>query len=153
MPSQGCANRRVLNERLPDEMARTRRGASSLCVAIIDIDHFKTYNDRRGHPAGDCFLRDCARAWDSVLRGEDTIVRYGGDEFLVLLPNCAIENAAGIVERLRAATPEAMTCSAGLVRWDPAETVADLLERADASLYGAKEKGRDRLVLSDQPGP
>ena len=67
-------------------------------------------------------LRECAVAWDAELRGEDTIVRFGGEEFLVVLPDCALEQAAEIVERLRAATPGGQTCSAGLACWDFAET-------------------------------
>jgi diguanylate cyclase (GGDEF)-like protein/PAS domain S-box-containing protein len=145
-PLTGLANRRALDERLPQEMARARRRGSSLCLAIIDIDHFKAYNDGQGHLAGDAVLRECALAWDSKLRGEDTIVRYGGEEFLIVLPDCTLEHAAEIVERLRTATPSAQTCSAGLACWDLAETMDDLLERADAALYRAKREGRDRLV-------
>ena len=142
----GLPNRRALNEQLPRDMARARRGGTSLCLAIIDIDHFKDYNDGQGHLAGDAVLRECAVAWDSKLRGEDTIVRYGGEEFLVVLPDCTLEDGAKIVERLRTATPSGPTCSAGLACWDLAETMDDLLERADAALYRAKREGRDRLV-------
>ena len=84
---------------------RARRAESPLCLAIVDIDHFKAYNDANGHLAGDELLRECAIAWDAELRGEDTIVRFGGEEFLVVLPDCPLEQAAEIVERLRAATP------------------------------------------------
>ena len=83
-------------------------------------------------------LRACASAWDSALRGEDTIVRFGGEEFLVLLPDTAPEQAAEIVERLRAATPMGQTCSAGLACWDCGESIDDLLRRADEALYLAK---------------
>jgi diguanylate cyclase (GGDEF)-like protein/PAS domain S-box-containing protein len=144
----GLPNRRTLDERLPREMARARRAAAPLCLAIIDIDYFKAYNDAHGHLAGDDMLRDCAEAWDSELRGEDTVVRYGGEEFLVLLPNCGLEEAAGTVERLRAATVDGQTCSAGLACWDFNESIDDLLDRADKALYIAKESGRDRLVCS-----
>ncbi len=145
-PLTGLPNRRALDEQLPQDMARSQRRGSSLCLAIIDIDHFKAYNDGQGHLAGDAVLRECAIAWDSKLRGEDTIVRYGGQEFLVVLQDCTLEQAAEIVERLRAATPGQQTCSAGLACWDFAETMDDLLERADAALYRAKREGRDRLV-------
>jgi len=143
----GLPNRRTLDEQLPREMARANRASSPLCLAIVDIDFFKKYNDAHGHPAGDVMLRDCAIAWDSELRGEDTLVRYGGEEFLVLLPNCEVGQAAAIVERLRAATPDGQTCSAGLACWDFAERAEDLLERADQALYAAKNSGRDRLVF------
>jgi diguanylate cyclase (GGDEF)-like protein len=142
----GLPNRRALDDQLPREMARALRAASPLCLAIIDIDHFKAYNDTYGHLAGDAVLRGCAAAWDGALRGEDTILRFGGEEFLVVLPDCAAPEASEIVERLRAATPEGQTCSAGLAVWKPGETVDDLVGRADAALYEAKESGRDRLV-------
>jgi diguanylate cyclase (GGDEF)-like protein/PAS domain S-box-containing protein len=142
----GLPNRRRLEDLLPREMARARREQSSLCVAILDIDHFKHFNDAHGHLAGDGILRECAIAWDSELRGEDTIVRFGGEEFLAVLPDCPLEDARGIVERLRAATPGGQTCSAGLAVWDLVETADQLIGRADAALYEAKEEGRDRLV-------
>ena len=142
----GLPNRRALDDVLPREMARALRTASPLCLAIIDIDHFKAYNDTYGHLAGDAVLRDCAAAWDSQLRGEDTILRFGGEEFLVVLPECGADDATEIVERLRAATAARQTCSAGLAMWRPGETVDDLVGRADQALYEAKESGRDRLV-------
>jgi diguanylate cyclase (GGDEF)-like protein/PAS domain S-box-containing protein len=144
----GLPNRRALDEQLPREMARAIRTDSHLCLAIVDLDYFKAYNDTHGHLAGDVMLRDCAIAWDSELRGEDTIVRFGGEEFLVVLPDTPLEQAAGIVERLRAATPGEQTCSAGLARWDLTETVEDLVGRADSALYRAKAAGRDRLAQS-----
>lgn len=142
----GLPNRRALDDQLPREMARARRAGVPLCLAIIDIDHFKSYNDTHGHLAGDAVLRDCAAAWDGALRGEDTILRFGGEEFLVVLPDCGAGEASEIVERLRAATPDDQTCSAGLATWRPGESVDDLVARADAALYEAKEAGRDRLV-------
>jgi diguanylate cyclase (GGDEF)-like protein/PAS domain S-box-containing protein len=147
----GLSNRRVLEEQLPRELARARRSGSPLCVALIDIDHFKVYNDTHGHLAGDEVLRECARAWDGALRGEDTIVRFGGEEFLVLLPDTAAEEAAEVVERLRERTPMGQTCSAGLAGWDFVESDDDLLGRADAALYLAKASGRDQLALAGAP--
>lgn len=144
----GLPNRRALDEQLPREMARARRAESGLCLAIVDLDRFKAYNDSHGHLAGDEMLRACALAWDSELRGEDTIVRFGGEEFLVVLPDSDPEQAAEIVERLRAATPAGQTCSAGLACWDFAESAEDLVGRADSALYRAKADGRDRLVLA-----
>jgi diguanylate cyclase (GGDEF)-like protein/PAS domain S-box-containing protein len=144
----GLPNRRALDEQLPREMARARRAESGLCLAIVDIDHFKAFNDSNGHLAGDVLLRECAIAWDSALRGEDTIVRFGGEEFLIVLPDTEPRQAAEIVERLRAVTPGGQTCSAGLARWDLAESAEDLVGRADIALYRAKAAGRDRLVAS-----
>jgi diguanylate cyclase (GGDEF)-like protein len=142
----GLPNRRALDDQLPREMARALRAGSPLCLAIIDIDHFKAYNDTYGHLAGDKVLRDCAAVWDEALRGEDTILRFGGEEFLVVLPDCGPADATEILERLRAATPEGQTCSAGLAVWMPGESVDELVARADKALYEAKESGRDRLV-------
>ena len=145
----GLPNRRVLQELLPREMARARRRESPLCLAIVDIDHFKAYNDTHGHLAGDEVLRACAREWDTVLRGEDTLVRFGGEEFLVLLPDTDPEQAAEIVERLREQTPMEQTCSAGLALWDQAESIDGLLRRADEALYLAKAGGRDQLAQAE----
>jgi diguanylate cyclase (GGDEF)-like protein/PAS domain S-box-containing protein len=142
----GLPNRRALEEQLPQAMARARRGLSPLSVAILDIDHFKVYNDTHGHLAGDEVLRACARAWDSVLRAEDTIVRFGGEEFLVLLPETEVAQAVEIIERLRAKTPMGQSCSAGLACWDYVESIDDLLGRADQALYLAKAAGRNQLA-------
>ncbi|HWJ41862.1 MAG TPA: diguanylate cyclase [Solirubrobacterales bacterium] len=145
----GLPNRRVLQEMLPREMARARRNELPLCLAIVDIDHFKAYNDTHGHLAGDEVLRACAREWDSALRGEDTLVRFGGEEFLVVLPGTEPEQAAEVVERLRRQTPMEQTCSAGLARWDQVESIDDLLRRADEALYLAKAGGRDQLAQAE----
>ena len=142
----GLPNRRALEEQLPQAMARARRSRSPLSVAILDIDHFKKYNDTHGHLAGDEVLRACARAWDSCLRGEDTIVRFGGEEFLVLLPDTPLGEATEIVERLRGKTPMGQSCSAGMAGWDFAEGLDDLLCRADKALYLAKAGGRNRIA-------
>jgi diguanylate cyclase (GGDEF)-like protein/PAS domain S-box-containing protein len=144
----GLPNRRALDDQLPREMARTLRAGSDLCLAIIDIDHFKSYNDTYGHLAGDAVLRDCAAVWDQALRGEDTILRFGGEEFLVVLPDCGLGDATEILERLRSSTPNGQTCSAGVAVWRPGESVDDLVARADKALYAAKEAGRDRLVAA-----
>ncbi len=148
----GLPNRRVLQEALPREMSRARRGSSPLSLAIIDIDHFKRFNDANGHLAGDEVLRACAREWDEALRGEDTLVRFGGEEFLVLLPDTEPEMAAEIVERLRTKTPMGQTCSAGLACWDGSESIDDLLRRADDALYLAKAGGRNQLAQAQLAG-
>ena len=142
----GLPNRRALEQQLPREMARARRNRFPLCLAILDLDHFKSYNDTHGHLAGDVALRDCAVAWDSELRGEDAIARFGGEEFVVVLPDCKLELGAEILERLRAVTPDGQTFSAGLACWDYAESANDLLDRADIAVYEAKRAGRDRVV-------
>lgn len=147
----GLPNRRALHEQMPREMARARRSRSPLCVAVLDIDQFKDYNDTHGHLAGDEVLRACAAAWDEALRGEDTIVRFGGEEFLVLLPDTDPDQACEVVERLLAKTPMGQTCSAGLACWDFTETFDDLLARADQALYLAKAGGRDQIAEAPSP--
>lgn len=142
----GLPNRHALNEQLPRELARARREGSELCLAVLDLDHFKAYNDTHGHLGGDAMLRACAIAWDSAVRGADLLVRFGGEEFLLVLPGCALAEAEEIVERVRAATPAPQTCSAGLALWDGIENIDDLISRADAALYLAKAGGRDCLV-------
>jgi diguanylate cyclase (GGDEF)-like protein/PAS domain S-box-containing protein len=147
----GLPNRRALEDLLPREMARSRRSQSPLCVAIVDIDHFKAYNDTYGHLAGDEVLRQAAIAWDSALRAADEIVRFGGEEFLLVLPDTPLAEACEVVERLRVATPCEQTCSAGLARWDGVESGDDLLGRADKALYLAKAGGRDQLAEAPLP--
>ncbi len=144
----GLPNRRELDEQLAREMARARRSGAELCLAVIDLDNFKAYNDTHGHLAGDELLRESAIAWDGSLRAGDTIARFGGEEFVVLLPETAPSEAAEIVERLRAATAGGCTCSAGLARWNFLESAEQLIGRADAALYRAKGEGRDRLVAA-----
>lgn len=144
----GLPNRRVLDEALPRELARARRAESPLCLALLDLDHFKVYNDTHGHLAGDEALRESAIAWESSLRGEDLIVRFGGEEFLVLLPGCSLEQARETVERLRDATAHGQTCSAGIACWDYRESPDELVRRADEALYVAKSAGRDQLAAA-----
>jgi diguanylate cyclase (GGDEF)-like protein len=144
----GLPNRRAWEETLPRELARARRNGRPLCVVLLDLDHFKLYNDSHGHLAGDALLRSAAKAWRVALRTSDFIARFGGDEFAALLPDCSLEQAATLVERLRAASPAGHTCSAGVAQWDPEESAAALLRRADVALYEAKDAGRDRVRIS-----
>jgi diguanylate cyclase (GGDEF)-like protein len=146
-PLTGVPNRRVWEEELPRELERARRMGTELCVAIIDLDNFKAYNDRHGHQAGDLVLKEAASAWRGQVRSTDLLARYGGEEFTVLLPACALDDAVRIVERLRAATP-LVTCSVGLAAWNFQEAAPDLVARADQALYAAKAEGRNRYVLA-----
>jgi diguanylate cyclase (GGDEF)-like protein len=141
----GLPNRRDWSERLPSELARAKRAMQPLCVAMLDLDHFKEFNDERGHQAGDRLLTEAAAAWGSVLRPYDVLARYGGEEFSLLLPDVEIEDAITLVERLRAATPAGVTCSAGVAEWDGSEDAETLVGRADAALYEAKRAGRNRV--------
>jgi diguanylate cyclase (GGDEF)-like protein len=145
----GVANRRAWDDELPRELARAARSGEPLCVALLDLDHFKAYNDRHGHLAGDRLLKAAAGAWQVRLRKTDLLARYGGEEFAVLLPDCGLANGMEIAERLRTAQPEG-TCSLGVAAWDGQEEATGLVARADRALYRAKEAGRDRC-LADQP--
>jgi diguanylate cyclase (GGDEF)-like protein len=137
------ANRRAWDDELPRELARSARSGQQLCVVLLDLDHFKDYNDRHGHQAGDRLLKAAAAAWQGRLRKTDLLARYGGEEFAVLLPDCGPANAMEIAERLRTAQPE-VTCSLGVAAWDGREAVTELVARADRALYAAKAAGRDR---------
>jgi diguanylate cyclase (GGDEF)-like protein/PAS domain S-box-containing protein len=144
----GLPNRRHWEQQLPRELARSWRDEQPICVAMLDLDHFKQYNDRRGHQAGDRLLRDASRAWRDALRPYDILARYGGEEFSVILPNCAIDDAFALVERLRSETPDGESCSAGIAEWDSHEQPEALVGRADAALYRAKRAGRNRAVTA-----
>jgi diguanylate cyclase (GGDEF)-like protein len=144
----GVPNRRAWEHLFKREIARAGREEAELSVAILDLDRFKDYNDRYGHPAGDRRLREAAEAWQAELRASDLLARYGGEEFAVLLPGCGPETAATLVERLREVTPHDQTVSAGLASLTGGEKAPELMERADAALYQAKRRGRDRTVLA-----
>ncbi|HEV2895928.1 MAG TPA: GGDEF domain-containing protein [Actinomycetota bacterium] len=146
-PLTGVPNRRVLEEELPRELERARRMGTGVCLAMIDLDNFKAYNDRHGHQAGDLVLKEAASAWRAEVRSTDLLARYGGEEFVLLLPTCALDDAIRIVERLRLVTP-LVTCSVGLACWDFQEASEELVERADQALYAAKAGGRNRHVLA-----
>ena len=145
-PLTGLPNRRAWLELLEHAVARARRFGKPVCVAMVDLDHFKRFNDEHGHLAGDELLKEIAVAWSDVLRPTDTMARYGGEEFAVLLPECGLGDAIVVIERLRRCAPSDQRCSAGLACWDERETPRELIARADARLYEAKEQGRDRVV-------
>jgi diguanylate cyclase (GGDEF)-like protein len=120
-----------------------------LTVAIIDLDHFKAFNDAHGHPAGDSLLRETARVFESTVRRGDLVARYGGEEFSLLLSNCTLENAEDLLERLRAVMPHAQQFSAGVTQTDGWESAEDVVSRADRALYEAKALGRNRTVTTE----
>ena len=144
----GLPNRRAWNTELPRTIERVRRTGDPMAVAIIDIDHFKQFNDTYGHPAGDRMLKESAAAWQEQLRTVDHLARYGGEEFVVLLPDATMAQAREVVDRMRLATPLGQTFSAGLAVWDGTETSDELIVRADAALYAAKDAGRNRIKVS-----
>jgi diguanylate cyclase (GGDEF)-like protein len=142
----GLPNRRAWDEHLARELARAERLDAPLCVAMLDLDHFKQYNDRFGHQAGDRFLKEAAAAWQARTRESDLVARYGGEEFAVAVLDCELAEAAELLESLREQTPEGASCSVGLAQWDRAESPPALVARADAALYEAKRRGRDRVI-------
>ena len=142
----GLPNRRYWEQQLPRELSRASRDAQGMCVAMLDLDHFKRFNDDHGHPAGDALLVDAAALWREAIRPTDALARHGGEEFALAMPDTELDQALEIVDRLRAATPRGQRCSAGITCWDGSETAASLLARADVLLYEAKTGGRDRSV-------
>jgi diguanylate cyclase (GGDEF)-like protein len=146
-PLTGIANRRWLDQELGRELAFARRHGAPLCAAIIDLDDLKRYNDERGHLAGDSLLVSAVEAWQAVIRPTDFLARVGGDEFMLLMPDCPAESGMAVLARVRAATPDGSSCSAGLTVWDELESALELFERADAALYAAKRDGGDRTIL------
>jgi diguanylate cyclase (GGDEF)-like protein len=148
----GLANRRAWDELLPTELARSRRDDSPLCVAMVDLDRFKAYNDEHGHQAGDRLLKAAAGAWRGQLRATDVLARYGGEEFSLVLPHCELEDALVLLARLRKETPAEQTVSVGLAMWDGEESPEALVARADEALYEAKNGGRNQVIVATRDG-
>jgi two-component system, cell cycle response regulator len=165
----GWHNRRYLNERLKEELARAQRQGTSLTCLVIDLDRFKQINDQHGHLVGDMALREAAQRVDAYIRGSDAAARFGGDEFVVLAPGIPAEQAAILAERIRVAVCETplvlpsgakltMTVSIGLAGINLSREEADLkaaaerlLSDADAALYRAKQNGRNRVEVAEPP--
>jgi diguanylate cyclase (GGDEF)-like protein len=146
-PLTGIANRRRLDAELTRELAWAKRHRAPLCVAIIDLDDLKQFNDRHGHLAGDHLLVSAVGAWRSALRPSDFIARIGGDEFMLVFPDCSAESALAVLARVRVSTPGGASCSAGATLWDEQASAMELFQRADAALYEAKRDGGDQTVL------
>jgi diguanylate cyclase len=148
----GLANRRGWTAELSSTLERARRDGGELTVAMIDLDHFKRFNDELGHPAGDRLLKDAATLWREQLRTVDQLARYGGEEFIVLFHGADVETANEALARLRTVTPAGQTFSGGVARWNGTETSDELVARADRALYVAKSAGRDRVISApDEP--
>ena len=113
---------------------------------MLDLDHFKDFNDDHGHQAGDDHLRAVAVSWQGRLRATDLVARYGGEEFALILSGTTLAQAVEVIETLRAAVPSEQTVSGGVAEWDGSESGAELLARADRALYEAKRSGRNRTV-------
>jgi diguanylate cyclase (GGDEF)-like protein len=147
----GLPNRRAWDEALDRELARADRSHAPVCVALLDLDHFKEFNDLNGHPAGDTHLKEAASLWKARLRQADLIARYGGEEFAVLLTATDAHQAQEVIETLRACVPSEETVSAGIAEWDGVESGAQLFVRADRALYEAKRHGRNRTIAIHPP--
>ena len=162
----GLANRRAFDDRLVEEWARARRDGTQLSLLLIDVDHFKKFNDHYGHLSGDGCLRALGRILSTnARRPADLAARYGGEEFAVLLPNTGPDGCAEVGEGIRQALRDLamlhaqnppsrlVTVSMGAAAIVPSQTTVDcsaLVAAADRALYAAKDSGRDRLVISGQ---
>ena len=146
----GLPNRRSWDEELVKGLHRARRTSRPCAVALLDLDHFKRYNDTHGHQAGDALLRGTAQALAGSLRAGDLIARYGGEEFAVLLHGCDGLNALKFFERLHDAMLEGQTFSAGVAESDGKEEGSVAVQRADEALYRAKAGGRDQTLLAER---
>jgi diguanylate cyclase (GGDEF)-like protein len=144
----GARNRRAWESGLPKALQRASQSGLPVTVVLLDLDHFKAFNDTFGHPTGDALLREVVQAWQARLRPGDLLARYGGEEFAVLLQECTIDDAHTVAESLRALMPRGQTCSAGAATWDGIESAGGLVERADRALYEAKRSGRNQLVVA-----
>lgn len=154
----GLLNRTAMNRDLKRELAHAKRTGKTLCLAMVDADHFKSINDDYGHSFGDTVLEELADRFEASLRPRDRIYRYGGEEFLVALPETGLHRAEKVMERIRIRCSEQpvieedisirQTVSIGLTEVKFDEEIDIAIERADEALYQAKQSGRNRLVSS-----
>lgn len=160
-PLTGAGNRIALNEALQREMELAKRHGYELAVLMLDIDHFKTINDRFGHLVGDEMLKAAVNTITQCVRQTDICFRYGGEEFVVILNNCNIANARLIAERIRMDVSETVlqtqddnflqaTISCGLSVYDINDSLENLIHRADVALYKAKNSGRNKVCVQEQ---
>ncbi|MFA9444909.1 putative bifunctional diguanylate cyclase/phosphodiesterase [Egicoccus sp. AB-alg6-2] len=147
-PLTGAVNRRQFEDALTRALAQAASENTGVSLAVLDLDHFKRFNDRNGHLAGDQLLQEMTAAWRTQLRPTDVLARFGGEEFVVLLPGATADEAEQIVERLLALVPGSQTCSAGVAHHAPAQGTRNLLARADQALYVAKCSGRARVAVA-----
>jgi diguanylate cyclase len=144
----GLPNRRALETYLSDALQRARRDGRPVSLAMLDLDHFKQFNDEYGHVAGDHLLKSMAASWLTEIRATDVLARVGGEEFVLVLAGADIDQAGKTVSKLRANTPLGQTFSAGLAQWDAEALPEDLLKSADGALYEAKRAGRNRVRVA-----
>jgi diguanylate cyclase (GGDEF)-like protein len=155
----GSMNHRAMRRRLQEEIDRARRTGAPLSCLLMDLDDFKLVNDRHGHPAGDAVLREVVTALVGEFRAFDRVARYGGDEFVVILPNAdlAAASAAGAraLDRLRergaGGDGDGVSASIGVAQWEPPMGTDELLEACDAALLRAKRQGKGRVTRAPEP--
>ena len=163
-PLTKCYNRRQFDELAKKEIQRSRRYNHPFCLFMIDADHFKNVNDTHGHAVGDLVLQALADCCRRTLRESDIVARFGGEEFVILLPESTIENAFRVAERLRIKISKLVvkneqnqnvqfTVSIGLVSSTVTDDIPEMLKMADESLYVAKENGRNQVVVYEETGP
>ena len=145
----GLPNRRAWDAEIADAL----QGSGPVAVAMLDIDHFKRFNDTNGHPAGDRLLREAASRWRSEMRAGDFLARLGGEEFALLVTGADVTTIQTIVARLCARLPAQQTCSAGIALRSAGDASEQLVARADAALYEAKTAGRNRVIFTDARPP
>jgi diguanylate cyclase (GGDEF)-like protein len=155
----GGMNHRAMRRRLDEEIGRAQRSGSPLSCLLIDLDNFKLVNDRHGHPAGDAMLREVVQALVGEFRAFDRVARYGGDEFVVILPNADLESAAAAasraLERLQELpvfedTNPGVSASIGVAQWQQRMTTDQLLEACDAALLRSKRQGKGRVTRASE---
>jgi diguanylate cyclase (GGDEF)-like protein len=150
-PLTGLPNRRGWDDLLTREIARVGRTGRPLSVAVLDLDRFKVFNDTHGHLVGDQLLKAAAGAWTGALRTSDVLARWGGEEFVVLMPETTAEDATAVVTRMADRTPMDQTFSAGIVTVTTGVDPDALVAAADGAVYRAKALGRARIETADPP--
>jgi diguanylate cyclase (GGDEF)-like protein len=157
-PLTGLPNRLKFDQALASEMTRAERYKSPLSLVLFDVDHFKQVNDSHGHQIGDKVLTQLSRFVPNLIRSNDLLARWGGEEFVILLPGCEGSMAFQAAEKLRSAIAQvvfekvgSVTCSFGVGQYVPGEPVTAFLARADDALYRAKVSGRNQVVLGTAP--
>lgn len=157
-PLTGTLNRATLEQGLHRDVSLARRHGTPFSVIMLDLDHFKLINDSYGHLMGDCVLKEAAKLFLECVRESDTVFRFGGEEFTILLSNSDLEGARQLADRIRARMEQrvitcnghtvGLTLSAGVAQWQDDETPDRVLLRADEALYEAKAKGRNQVATS-----